>query len=306
MLRAPSTTLNINDEARRRLAEQMQVPAARTTTSLAPRPMSGAPRNAPAPAPAAPQVAVTRIPGFEGPRQPPAPRPPMVDPRKPPAQPPAPVGTGAVEDKGTPAIADDDAFDAEVRRLLMDRLRKQADTTEAEKVMREQMERELGAGLVNQRARAGRAGFGASGALAAMEGDTMRAARGELARDIVGLRASEDQRALDNALAAIGADTDKRRAGTDNAITQAILAMLGLEEEPAAGGGEGDVGLGFVGGKGGVWNPITDSSSETPVRGAGSDVDPKVVDTLPAGATAVPGRAGLYQGTDGLFYRKRS
>ena len=116
--------------------------------------------------------------------------------------------------------------------------------------------------------------------------------RAELARGITGLRSAEDQRAFDNALASIGADTSKRESGTNAAITQAILAMLGMEGEgvPAAGGG----------------NAITDAlgveTQKPPTASAGGSKAPSIkngmdpanaipVASPPAGATqtSVPG-----------------
>jgi hypothetical protein len=296
-----------------------QMPALDPTGGTAPKPMAFAgqpqalggamPRQ---PGNVVPKPPASRVgmgpaaPGMGGPRQPSPPQQPRPNPLPPPAPPPA---EGMTETPSEPATTTTDDVDQMIRDFLSGQLRNagQANTAEEEALIQQQIERSMGQGLVNQRARAGRAGMGMSGALMAQEGDIRRAASMDALDQILGLRRSEEQRGIENAMGAISAETGMRSAAANDALRrmalEALQAEMGLDAEVGA----GDAGVGFVGGESGapVWNPITEQDSETPQRGVGSDVDPKIVDALPAGAVPYAGRPGLFIGEDGYFYRLR-
>lgn len=120
-------------------------------------------------------------------------------------------------------------FDDVAGDFLMQQLQEAmngADTKEEEDLIRQQMEDAIGAQLVDQRASMGRAGFGSSGALAAMEGDIQRTARQQGLSDILGLRRTEDQRGIDNASNAIGSDIDLRKQAEDEFFNDEFLNVL--------------------------------------------------------------------------------
>jgi hypothetical protein len=296
-----------------------QMPALDPTGGTAPKPMAfaGQPQSIGGAMPRQPGNVVPKppasrvgmgpaAPGMGGPRQPSPPQQPRPNPLPPPAPPPA---EGMTETPSEPATTTTDDVDQMIRDFLSGQLRNagQANTAEEEALIQQQIERSMGQGLVNQRARAGRAGMGMSGALMAQEGDIRRAASMDALDQILGLRRSEEQRGIENAMGAISAETGMRSAAANDALRrmalEALQAEMGLDAEVGA----GDAGVGFVGGESGapVWNPITEQDSETPQRGVGSDVDPKIVDALPAGAVPYAGRPGLFIGEDGYFYRLR-
>ena len=139
-------------------------------------------------------------------------------------------GTSGYFDAGGTKKKDtsDEALDNALRALNLSRIQgaSNVDTTEAEDLIRELMQRQLGAQQVGQRASMGRAGFGSSGALAAMEGDAQQQAALGAQREILDLRRTEDQRAFDNAQDAAGTDIDYRRFGLDDEIRRAQLKAL--------------------------------------------------------------------------------
>lgn len=108
------------------------------------------------------------------------------------------------------------------------------DTSEEEALIRELMQDRTGQALVEQRARMGRAGFGASGALAAMEGDVRRQAAQQAAQETLGLRRSAQQEAIDNALRAAGVNINEKRAGFEETLNQAFLDALQSQKEANA------------------------------------------------------------------------
>jgi hypothetical protein len=137
--------------------------------------------------------------------------------------------------------ATQDDIDAMIRSFVEDRLRSagNVDTTEQEALIRQQMEGKLGSSLVDQRARMGRAGFGASGATAALESDARTAASREALDQILGLRSSEEQRAFNNATQAISTESDMRSAASDDALRRMVLETLQAQaglETPVEGG----------------------------------------------------------------------
>lgn len=181
--------------------------------------------------PTAPQGLPTKIQpgGIKPPTQQPAttPAPTIATP----AQTTAPLSPSA---QAKPPASQDD-LDAMIRSFVEDRLgaANNVDTTEQEALIRQQMEGKLGSSLVDQRARMGRAGFGASGATAALESDARTAASREALDQILGLRTSEEQRAFNNATQAISTESDMRSAASDDALRRMVLetlqAQAGLE-----------------------------------------------------------------------------
>lgn len=135
-----------------------------------------------------------------------------------------------------------DEFDAQVRRMLSDLLSGKGmnvDTAEEEALIKQLMQDQIGQGLVEQRARMGRAGFGASGALAAMEGDVQRQAAQRATQETLATRRQAEQDAIERALNAVGIDVTKRREGREAAFDEeflnALKSALGMEvlpEEP--------------------------------------------------------------------------
>jgi len=176
-------------------------------------------------------------PGFSGPTQP---KPPMQPaptptPTPPPANPPTTPGItlpGAVA--GPPAAAapaTSEDIDQMIRDFVSGQLANagKANTAEEEALIRQQMQGELGQSLVNQRARMGRAGFGASGAMGAIEGDVRRAAEMDALDQILGLRRTEDQRSIENAQGAISVENQMRRGAADDALRRMALEALQAE-----------------------------------------------------------------------------
>lgn len=214
-----------------------------------------------APGGPAPLVQPPRIPGNVAPMNPPpaaravTPGAGMgIDPRPKPAPalppkpaPPAVAETAApgAQNAGAPAApASQDDIDQMIRDLVAGQLSGagKADTAEEEALIRQRMQTELGGSLVNQRARAGRAGFGASGALMAQEGDIKRAAEMDALDQVLGLRRTEDQRSIDNAMGAIGAEQGMRSAASADELRKMALQALQAEMGLDAGPGPTDVG----------------------------------------------------------------
>jgi hypothetical protein len=192
-------------------------------------------------------------------------------------------------------------------------------TAEEEALIRELMQDRLGAGLVEQRAKMGRAGFGASGALAAMEGDIRRQAGQQATQETLAIRRQAEQEAIDNALRAIGVDVDKRREGRaaafDEEFLNALRSYLGQDDTgapPAA----PDATTAAASAMLDVANPaifnqgVETETAELPSAGRGdegmSSRNPIIVNTPPSGATLVNQNASfggaLYQGKDGMYY----
>jgi type II secretory pathway pseudopilin PulG len=151
------------------------------------------------------------------------------------------IGANAPQPPAPPPS--DTEFDAQVRQLMADLLAGKGmdvSTAEEEALIRELMQDRLGAGLVEQRARMGRSGFGASGALAAMEGDIRRQAGQQATQETLAIRRQAEQEAIDNALRAIGVDVEKRAEGRqamfDEEFLNALRSYLGQEDTGAPAG----------------------------------------------------------------------
>jgi hypothetical protein len=230
-----------------------QMPALDPTGGTAPKPMafSGQPQSLGGTMPRAPGSVVPKppasrvgvmpaAPGFNGPRQPSPPQQPRPNPLPSPAPAPAPPpAQGMTETPSEPAPTTTDDVDQMIRDFITGQLRGagQANTAEEEALIQQQIERSMGQGLVNQRARAGRAGMGMSGALMAQEGDIRRAASMDALDQILGLRRSEEQRGIENAMGAISAETGMRSAAANDALRrmalEALQAEMGLDAGPS-------------------------------------------------------------------------
>lgn len=171
-----------------------------------------------------------------------------------------------------PRDTSNDAVDAAVRELVLNQLQGagKADTAEQEALIQQMLGDNIGAGLVDSRARAGRAGMGFSGGQMALEGDIRRKASQTALDEILGLRRGENQRSIDNAFQAVDAETAYRRQANQAAIQrmalEALQAELGLDDEDFSGGGLGDlggIGDALSGLRGAVINSPTVSGVET-------------------------------------------
>lgn len=135
-------------------------------------------------------------------------------------------------------------FDTQVRQLMADLLAGRGmdvSTAEEEALIRELMQDKVGQGLVEQRARMGRAGFGASGALAAMEGDVRRQAGQQATQETLAIRRQAEQEAINNALRAVGVDVEKRAEARQQMFDEEFLSALrsAMGQEDTSGGGGG-------------------------------------------------------------------
>lgn len=224
-----------------------------------------------------------------------------------PAPIPAAPGAAATEKPAAPATSQD-----QIDQMIADMVRRQleaagkVDTSQQEALIKEQMGDQLGAALVEQRAGMGRAGFGSSGAMAALESDAQRKARQAMTEQVLGVRTSEQQRAFENAQAAIGSELDMRRAAQEQFIAEALLKMAGAETEGAdtsaasPGSGPGSGAFGGVGPTSG-WG----DSPATATAGSGTaTVDNKA--SLPPDAanigTDADGNDLYYSSTTGKRY----
>lgn len=140
--------------------------------------------------------------------------------------------------------ASNEELNAQIRSLMEDLVSGRGmdvNTAEEEALIRELMQDRLGQGLVEQRAKMGRAGFGASGALAAMEGDVRRQAGQQATQETLALRRQAEQEAIRNALQAVGVDIDvrgeARKAAFDEEFLNALKSSLGLDGGEGAAGG---------------------------------------------------------------------
>lgn len=117
-------------------------------------------------------------------------------------------------------------------------------TDEEEALIRAEMDRLMGQGLVNSRARAGYAGMESSGMQLAAEGGIRRDAANDVAGRILDTRGKAKQQAIDNAFGGIGADVDLMTAAQDAELFDMIMGLLGQdglggEGAPSPGSGQG-------------------------------------------------------------------
>lgn len=146
------------------------------------------------------------------------------------------------------------------------------DTSEEEALIQELMGDRQGKELVGNRARMGRAGFGESGATAAIEGDIMRKVGQDETGQILDVRDSEGDEAVDNAFRGIELDNEMTNAAEGRALDEKLLEILGADY------GSGGAGAGGTpDGAGGVnipgdYNEGAGYSSSNPEY-AGTDAD---------------------------------
>ncbi len=217
---------------------------------------------------------------------------------------PTPVTTSPVvkpEPAPTPAApATQDDIDAMIRKFVEGQLANagNVDTSAQEALIRDQMEGELGASLVDQRARMGRAGFGAGGVTAALESDARTNASREALDQILGFRTSEEQRSIDNARKAVTTEQDMRGAASDDALRRMILETLqaeaGLEDVPADTGGSipnpGDVAQSLTG-----TGAYEEKENLTEIKDGNDPGKPmKNVGAMPPDAVPVDGYPGVF------------
>lgn len=131
----------------------------------------------------------------------------------------------------------DDEIDQMIRDFVEGQLSSadDVDTSKEEALINEKMGDEIGASLVDARARGGRSGFQSSGAQFAIEGDLERKARQQATEDILGVRNERERQAKGDALDAIAAEQGMREAAANEFVNQKLLELLGIDpEEPAA------------------------------------------------------------------------
>jgi hypothetical protein len=149
---------------------------------------------------------------------------------------------------GASGGGDPSDIDALAEQFVRDQLEAAArggDTAEQEALIRQQAEAALGAGLVDSRARAGRAGFATSGMQAALEQDARTRSQRQVGLDIIDARIAENQRVIDNAMAAGRYDLAAQAQANQDALTQAkidafnaLVEGMGGEVTGAPDGGE--------------------------------------------------------------------
>lgn len=147
--------------------------------------------------------------------------------------------------------SDIDALAEELVRQQMEAALAGGNTAEQEALMRQQSEQALGQGLVDSRARAGRAGFATGGMQMALEQDARSNSARQLGLDIIDERTREAQRVFDNAMAAGRYDIAAQAQATADALSQAkidafnamIAGMPGAPQQQASSGGGSPVSL---------------------------------------------------------------
>lgn len=195
-------------------------------------------------------------------------------------------------------------FNDAASQLLLQQLQEAlngADTAEEEELIRQQMEDAIGQQLVDARASMGRAGFG-GGTLAALEGDIQRKSRQDMLGDILGLRRTEEQRAIDNALGAIGADIDLRDQAASEFFNESYLdalkSFLGQEPEAEPGApapSPADVGNSLVGNGPGSTNDVAPTYPQSGENVGQQQTDAGQGETIRSGKTdyvVKPGKVG--------------
>lgn len=150
-------------------------------------------------------------------------------------------GSGAPAAQPPPAADPAPVTQEDIDRMIREQVARElggdsVDLAEDEALIQQRMDEAIGAGAVNSRARAGRAGFASSGALMAQEGDLERQARMAASEQALGLRRDARDEQFGRGQAAIGNELDMRRAAADDEINKRLLEMLGMDG-PTAGVG---------------------------------------------------------------------
>jgi hypothetical protein len=176
------------------------------------------------------------------------------------------------------------------------------DTADEEAYINQRILDQLGQQQVASRARMGRAGFGSSGALAAMEGDQMRQANLDAEGRVYDVREREQNQTFDQGMGAQQMDINQRDQAAseahDKAVMDAINAMLNGGEAPAPAPPADD------------GNPLTlyddvDARSAENQRLMELYTNAELVDSIPEGATPT-GDPELFVSADGTkAYRLR-
>lgn len=138
------------------------------------------------------------------------------------------VGTGVADQPPVnPGVGqtDQDLLDAFFRQQLLNGMGP-GDTSEQERLIQEQSDRQLQHELADNRARNGRAGNAFSGTEQAIGGDTRRLAASQVANDIIGVRTAEEQRRFGNAATAEQLFNQNQAEGNRTTILNAQLAAL--------------------------------------------------------------------------------
>jgi hypothetical protein len=199
---------------------------------------------------------------------------------------------------GQPPGTDD--VDTMIREFLAGQLANagKANTAEEEALIRQQMADAAGGMSVNARARAGASGMASSGALMAQEGDIRRSTSQDALDQILGLRRTEEQRGIDNAMGAISAETGMRSAAANDELRRMALAALQAEMGLDAGAVDGGSG-----------NAITDAlgveTTAPETANAGGKQAPSIkngMDAQNAIPVSSPPPGATQTATPGLWY----
>lgn len=132
---------------------------------------------------------------------------------------------------GTPPPATSDSIDQMIRdRVARELAGKTPDTTAQEALIRQQQDAAIGSGAVNARARAGRGGFEASGAIMGIEGDIERQARAAATEQTLGVRDRARQERFDRQQSVIDSELALRDSASNDMINERLLGLLGMTD----------------------------------------------------------------------------
>lgn len=180
----------------------------------------------------------------------------------------------------------------DIDRMIRDRVARELgsatpDTAAQEALIRQQQDAAIGAGAVNARARAGRGGFQASGALMGIEGDIERQARQAATEQILGVQRDARDEQFGRQGSVIDDEIALRDSASNDFVNQRLLDLLGMT---------GDEGTSTTDATDG--NPFTNSNSESPAGATsreGYSADSAIpVDNLPAGAAPIRAGSNIY------------
>lgn len=164
--------------------------------------------------------------------------------RRPPAPPPedtAPWGDGGVLNPGTGAKPEAPQSMAElrdqaIRELLEGNVR---DTSDEEALIRELMEAEMGANLVDARASMGRAGYASGGALYALEGDVRNKARQQALQEMFDVQRGARGEHREDISMGLEANADAEDRAFENWLRGELVKQGLADDEGPEGGGTG-------------------------------------------------------------------
>lgn len=164
--------------------------------------------------------------------------------------------TQPVKDDTTPQMSDNLGDNADPQRSIdemQQELMRQllggagnVDTSAGDALLHQQFHDQQQKQLVDQRARMGRGGWGSSGALGALEGDTMRQSAQAESQARLDFDNKQKQQAIENALSSVGADVSLRGATTaeeqaqrQDAMMKMVLDMFGGDQGTGSEGQDG-------------------------------------------------------------------